>query len=148
MESSTHNVSDSNLTGDWGLVGARKNIRQEPPSHLTEDTTCPAIDLQIERNSEQQVEPKGAVTWEDLSQHLCSKQTSMRNVDAHYVVYMGEYETGDTVVWSALECIRAFQQSEECILPYLAKGKACPCHGFIGPKIKKDVACGGSGGMS
>jgi hypothetical protein len=116
MDSSTDDVSDS--------VGA-KNIRQEA-SHATEDTSCPANALQIEHNSEEESKRVETSSFgEDLSQ-FCRKQTSIRNVDAYYVANMEEYETGDTVVWSALDCIRAFHRSEECILPFLAREKACP----------------------
>jgi hypothetical protein len=128
IESSSDDMSDRNLAGDWGFLGA-KNISQEA-SHY-EDTTSycsPAIDVP-----------------EDPT-NFCMKLHATRNMDAHYVVYLGDHETGDTVVWSASDCLRVFHQSE-CILPFLAKAKACPCHWFIGPEIKKGVACGGSGGM-
>jgi hypothetical protein len=66
------------------------------------------------------------------------KQTSMRNMDAQYVIHLGDYGTGDTVVWSAVDCLRVFHQME-CILPFLAKGKACPRHCFLVPIPKKEA---------
>jgi hypothetical protein len=48
-----------------------------------------------------------------------------RSVDAHCAICVSEYEKGDTVVWSNLECKHAFH--EDCIMPWLAKGKKrCP----------------------
>lgn len=64
------------------------------------------------------------------------------SVDAHCAICLGEYEAGDQIVWSALECRHAFHS--ECILPWLAKGKKrCPCcrHWFVpGTKIDDQKA--------
>jgi len=63
---------------------------------------------------------------------------NLRTVDAHCAICFSEYEEGDKVVWSGLNCQHAFH--DECILPWLAKGKKrCPIcrHWFVpGAKIE------------
>jgi hypothetical protein len=82
--------------------------------------------------------------------HLCIRlpinadqqdtDTSCRTVlDAQCAICLGEYEAGDKVVWSALECQHAFHH--ECILTWLSKGKKkCPIcrHWFVPSSLLKN----------
>ena len=69
---------------------------------------------------------------------ICSKNGKNRCVDAHCAICLGEYEAGDNVVWSGLQCQHAFHN--ECILPWLSKGKKrCPiCRHWFVPGTKID----------
>ena len=60
------------------------------------------------------------------------KHGHRRSVDADCAICVSQYEEGEKVVWSNLECKHAFH--EECIMPWLAKGKKrCPIcrHWFV-----------------
>lgn len=61
-----------------------------------------------------------------------AKTGTHRTVDAQCAICFCEYEAGDKVVWSGLQCQHAFHS--QCILPWLAKGKKrCPIcrHWFV-----------------
>jgi hypothetical protein len=146
MKSSKDEVlSDSknrNIAGDLGFGEANINI--QAASQENEDTAI--LDLAVEPSSQKEEQPRRARRAEAGSEvegptNFCMRLHAMRNTDAHYVVYLGDHETGDTVVWSASDCLRVFHQSE-CILPCLAQAKACPCHQFIGPEIKREAIMG------
>jgi hypothetical protein len=135
MKSSSDKVS--NLAGDFGFVEAN-NITKDEASR-DEDTAI--LDLAVEEPSslQQQKEPQqqraetGTTSSEGEDQpNLCMQMPSLNIDDGEYVIYLGDYETGDTIVWSAADCVRVFHHSE-CSRPFLAKGKICPCHGLIGP---------------
>jgi len=67
-----------------------------------------------------------------------NKCGSFRTVDGKCAICYCEYEVGDKVVWSGLECRHAFH--DECILPWLAKGKKrCPiCRHWFVPGARID----------
>lgn len=74
-----------------------------------------------------------------LPAESCKKGKGMgRSVDAHCAVCFCEYEEGEKVVWSELECKHAFHY--ECMMPWLSKGKKrCPiCRHWFVPGAKID----------
>ena len=72
---------------------------------------------------------------------IMGKNGTCRTVDAHCAICFSEYEAGDKVVWSGLQCQHAFHG--ECILPWLSKGKKrCPVcrHWFVpGARIEDQM---------
>jgi hypothetical protein len=66
------------------------------------------------------------------------KDNICRTVDACCSICFCDYEEGDTVVWSDLQCRHAFHDA--CILPWLSKGKKrCPiCRYWFVPGARID----------
>jgi len=64
--------------------------------------------------------------------------TTCRHVDGQCALCIDDYEEGDEVVWSDLECLHAFHK--ECILQWLSKGKKrCPiCRHWFVPGARID----------
>jgi hypothetical protein len=63
---------------------------------------------------------------------------NFRTVDAECAICFSEYEVGDKVIWSGLQCQHAFH--DECIMPWLVKGKKrCPtCRHWFVPGARID----------
>jgi hypothetical protein len=63
---------------------------------------------------------------------------SGRCIDGTCAICLDEYEVGDKVVWSELQCAHAFH--EECLMQWLSKGKKrCPvCRHWFVPGAKID----------
>lgn len=57
-----------------------------------------------------------------------------RSIDAHCAICFSDYECGDKIVWSGLQCQHAFHY--DCMLPWLVKGKKrCPiCRDMFVPE--------------
>jgi hypothetical protein len=141
MKSSSDEVSDSknrNIAGDLGFGEANINIQE-----ASQDEDTAILDLAVEPSSQQDEQPQRAETGSEVEDqpNLCMQLPSVKTENDEYVIYLGDYETGDTVVWSASDCLRAFHQTE-CILPFQAKAKACPRHSFIGPHTKREALVG------
>ena len=60
-------------------------------------------------------------------------------VDAHCAICLGEYQAGDEVVWSGLQCQHAFHK--DCILPWIIQGRIhCPmCREKFVPHAPKNL---------
>jgi hypothetical protein len=121
MKGSSDEVSNSSKP----VVDGINNIQEA--SH-DEDTTI-FDQAVVEPSSLQQEKAKRAETYSEGEDQpsLCMQLSSLKTDDDECVIYLGDYETGDTVVLSALDCFRVFHHSK-CSRPILAEGKRCPCH--------------------
>jgi hypothetical protein len=141
MKSSSE--KESNLARDLGMVKANNISKDEASQHDEETATVDQAlvepsSLQQQEEPQQQRAATGFSKGEDQPNHCMMQIPSSLNIEeGEYVIYLGDYETGDTVVWSAEDCVRVFHHSE-CSRPFLAKGKRCPCHGLTGPGISSD----------
>jgi Ring finger domain len=74
---------------------------------------------------------------DDESQQQKEQETH-RHVDGQCALCIDDYEAGDQVVWSDLECPHAFHK--ECIMQWLSKGKKrCPvCRNWFVPGARID----------
>jgi hypothetical protein len=132
----------------------------EPAVHLGESTTSPAAEnvVPVRKDSTFSISDQEDEDIDDIERGLdadvicppvvCEpteedahlflrlpvkdKNDCCRSVDACCSICFCDYEEGDTVVWSGLECRHAFHDA--CILPWLSKGKKrCPIcrHWFV-----------------
>lgn len=104
------------------IFGSPKNLGKDEAAaeqqHNNNNNTCGACETQLSIRL--------PVNGHDADTTTC------RTVDAQCVICLGDYQAGDKVVWSALECQHAFH--DECILPWLSNGKKrCPMcrHWFV-----------------
>ena len=102
------------------------------------------VDIELGESSCDDDMDNNSMMEQDTMMNTCLALPAARGgchvvVDAHCAICLGEYQAGDEVVWSGLQCQHAFHK--DCILPWIIQGRIhCPmCREKFVPHAPKNL---------